>query len=326
MSVASKNNRASRADEADRVEAPSGGGASVPVSASAVADEPREPCPTPLDWREVLAEFRAAGDPWEIDFDGSAISGRTIGAGPPLYFLNGLVGSHETYALLAWLLREEFRCVLFDHPAPRNGSRTRDAMIEHVRALSAIADAHGDVRFDVFASGFGGLVALAAMAKEGNRVRRAAIHAGFAHRRLTLAERTLIRLGRWCPGRLRHVPMLRTILRANHLPWFPPFDQSRYDFLESDALATPIRDAAARADALRSCDLRPRLAEIDVPVLLIRTEGEGAAATAAQQELESGLKHARSEWLHTTGPAAFLTHPHRVAKLIREFAGSEPPA
>ncbi|MEX0703408.1 MAG: alpha/beta hydrolase [Planctomycetales bacterium] len=275
------------------------------------ADEPREPCPAPLAWQDVLAAFRAESEPWSLEREDAFISGRVCGSGPPLYFLNGLIGSHESFALLVWLLRDEFRCVLYDDPPRKTGT-----VEDHVRDLCAVADAHGDGRFDVFATGFGGLVALAD--GEG-RIARAVIQGGYAHRRLSLMERILIRLGRWTSRPLRDVPMLRTILRANHLPWFPPFDHSRYDFFESDALATPVRDAARRANALRTCDLRPRLSAIAAPVLLVRTEGEGRAATRCQQELEAALPCARTEWMHRSGQAPFLTHPHRVAKLVREF-------
>src|SRR5690606_19929921 len=112
----------------------------------------------PLAWQEVLGGFHSEGDPWELDFGDGTISGRTIGSGPPLYFLNGLLGSHEIFCLLAWLLRDSFRCVLMDHPRFVNpkGARTID---DRGRAIFAVAHAHGDERFDVFASGFGGQIA-----------------------------------------------------------------------------------------------------------------------------------------------------------------------
>lgn len=302
----------------------SAAGALPQAPAAGAPGEPRnESCPQPLAWEEVLAAFREESDDWVLEHGCGAIEGRTIGNGPPLYFLNGLLGSHETYALLAWLLRDEFRCVLFDYPAAeyrRPAPGAAGATIDDVAGdLFAVADAHGDRRFDLFASGFGGLIALAALSQGGGRITRAMIHGGYAHRRLSALERLLIRLGRHCRGRLRILPALRTILRSNHLPWFPPFDQSRYDFLERNQLATPIREAACRAALLRATDLRPRMSGIAASILLLRTEGEGVAATACQQELEAALPRARVEWMHTTGLAPFLTHPHRVAKLVRNF-------
>src|SRR5580704_562527 len=75
-------------------------------------------CPPPLEWQEVLREFHRQADAWYLDRSRYRISGRTIGSGPPLYFLNGFSGTHDLYALLVWLLRDRFRCVLFDYAMP----------------------------------------------------------------------------------------------------------------------------------------------------------------------------------------------------------------
>jgi pimeloyl-ACP methyl ester carboxylesterase len=70
-------------------------------------------------------------------------------------------------------------------------------------------------------------------------------------------------------------------------------------------------------------DLRPDLPQIRQPVLLVRTEGEGAVSAACQEELAAALPHAKSEWLHTTGQLPYLTHPHRLAKLVKSFLVNE---
>jgi len=74
-----------------------------------------EACPTPLGWAEVLESFRAESTPWTVDVGGSLLQGRTLGHGQPLYFLNGISGNCELFCLLAWLLRDQYRCVLFDY-------------------------------------------------------------------------------------------------------------------------------------------------------------------------------------------------------------------
>src|SRR5260221_13561148 len=79
---------------------------------------PAAACPPPLAWGEVLADFHKQADAWYLDRPDYRLSGRTLGTGPALYLLNGFSGTHELYALFAWLLRDKFRCVLFDYPAP----------------------------------------------------------------------------------------------------------------------------------------------------------------------------------------------------------------
>lgn len=287
---------------------------------SVVCPETREPCPTPLTAAEVLATFRAEAEPWSLDHNGDTIRGRTFGEGPPLYLLNGVLGTHELHVLLAWVLREHFRCVLFDWPPGRTVRRGAEpAIAPFVEDLISVADFHGDQQFPVFGASFGGQVALAAMQSHAGRIERAVLHGAFASRSLSWFERLLAWSGRRLPGRARRLPLFESILRQNHLPWFPPFDAARFRFLVDNAGETSIRTAARRVDALRRTDLRPRLGEIRRPVLLVRTEGEGAVSSAAQDSLAAGLPNATSEWLHTCGQLPHLTHPHRLAKVLRSF-------
>jgi pimeloyl-ACP methyl ester carboxylesterase len=292
---------------------------------AAVCPDDREPCPTPLTASEVLARLRQEAPLWSIDRAGRAIHGRTFGNGPPLYLLNGLLGTHELYVLLAWVLREHVRCVLFDWPA--NGPRAprgREPIAAFVEDLFGVADFHGDDRFTVFGTSLGGLVALAAMLDQPPRIERAILHGSAGARRLSILERLLVRAGRLLPGTLAGVPFHAAILRQNHRPWFPPFDAARFQFLLDDAGSTRTRTLAGRANVLQRTDLRPRLRAIHQPVLLVRTEGEGEVSARAQEELAAALPDARSEWLHTCGQLPHLTHPHRLAKVLRPFLNAAP--
>ncbi len=190
--------------------------------------------------------------------------------------------------------------------------------------LFAAADQQGDTTFSVFATSFGSAVALAALDAGHGRIDRAILQAGFAHRKLSVFERLLCGLGKTVPGRLARLPFLETIQRANHQRYFPPFDASRLGFFIENAGRTPIRDAAERAALVGTIDFRPRLAEIRQPVLVVRSEHEGQVQTACSDELERGLPHSSTEWLHTTGPLAHLAHPHRLAKLVRGFLTDAP--
>ena len=76
---------------------------------------------------------------------------------------------------------------------------------------------------------------------------------------------------------------------------------------------------ARLADMVRDADLRPMLSEISQPVLLVGTEGDGRILENCGQELAEGLAGSRREHLNGTGQFPFLTHPHRLAKVIRSF-------
>jgi pimeloyl-ACP methyl ester carboxylesterase len=275
-------------------------------------------CPPPLEWREVLREFHRQADAWYLDRPNCRISGRSFGSGRPLYLLNGFAGTHELYALLVWLLRDQFRCVVFDYPVPRCGRATLNDLADDV---IAIADVCGDQSLSLFATSFGSLVALAALNRHPRRIDRAVMQGGFAHRDLSRSERMLIHIGRWLPGRLRHIPARTIIQRQNHLRWFPPFDATRWRFYLDNSGATRLCELARRGRIARDCDLRSQLGHIEQPVLLVRCEGDGRLLESYGNSLAEALPCATVESLNDTGQIPFLTHPHRLAKIIRPFLG-----
>lgn len=297
-----------------------------PVSAdapkpAAVADGAGDACPEPLAWQQVLTRYRQESRGWELERPGYTLRGRTFGTGRPLYFLCGIGGSQELFALSVWLLREQFCCVLFDYPGTTTAAENvpRASVGNLAADLLAVADEHGDATFDLYATSFGTLVGLTAMLERPQRIERAILQGGFAHRRLSPFERLAIQVARRTPGAMRNLPGYKTIRWHNHRRWFPPFDETRWQFLVEDTGAIPIRSVANRAAMLHNLDLRPSLGEIEQRVLLLRSEGEGLVAESCHRELESGLPTARTEFLHTSGHLPYLTHPHRLVKLVREF-------
>ena len=84
----------------------------------------------------------------------------------------------------------------------------------------------------------------------------------------------------------------------------------------------PVAELARRTQAIMTYDVRAELPQMAAPTLLIRTEGDGGVAQRGIDEVERGLPAAKIEWLHNTGHLAYLTHPHRLAKLVREFAAN----
>jgi pimeloyl-ACP methyl ester carboxylesterase len=291
---------------------PATAGAPAPIAAT-----PETGCPPPLAWSDVLADFHKQADAWYLDRPKYRLSGRTLGAGPPLYLLNGFSGTHELHSLFVWLLRDRYRCVLFDYSVPVGGKPlTLDDMADD---LVAIADTCGDRKFSVFASSFGGLVALTAMGRHPHRIDRAIVHAGFAHRSLSWFERLLIDVCRRIPLRLRHFPGRGAVQRQNHRRWFPPFDGTRWQFFSDNTGSVPLAELACRAAIVRDCDLRSLLPAIEQPVLLLRSEGYGQLLDACHQELADRLSQATVESMNDTGQIPFLTHPHRLAKVVQAY-------
>jgi pimeloyl-ACP methyl ester carboxylesterase len=279
---------------------------------------PREACPPPLLWQQVVTAFREESESWEMWTTCGMIRGRAWGDGPTLVFLNGLDGTCELFTLCAYLLKAQFRCVLFDGPTGRQVTwgRLCDSVAEMVAKFSAADGCH------LFGTSLGSALTLETTVRLGSRVRTATLHAAFAHLRLTVFERLAARVLQWLPGRMRSVPYWRALQDRSHRLWFPPIDPTRWEFYLDNAGQTPIATLAQRFGMLRKFDFRSRLSDLQTPVLLLHVEGEGAVQTRCREELAAALPNSHTEFLHTTGLLAYLTHPHRLAKLIREFVAS----
>ena len=280
-----------------------------------------EPCPTPLMWQEIRERFLLDSTPWQIDHGPHRLVGRTWGSGNPIYFLNNFAATAELFSLTAWLLREEYRCVVFDTFVndPALARRTPPTMTGHANDVFAAADAFGDEQILLYGAGFGAAIGLQAALDRPNRVDRLVVQHGFARRNLSIFERLLAKVCLRSGKNLNDLPQRRRFQAVNHQPWFPPFDHSRFDFLAESTGTLPLRDLARRAMAVNSFDITGQLSSIKCPVLMLRTEGEGRIAAESQSVLEQRMKNIQIEWMHSAGQHPYLTHPHRVSKIVRAF-------
>ena len=290
-------------------------------------------CPAPLAWQDVVASWREESEPFETDGCHGPVRGRTLGRGPALYFANPLLGRCELFALLAWLLRDEFRCVLFDDSTLQNPRtpRLRGSVVDMVDDLLAVAAFHQDSRFSVVGSGLGSVVGLSARSRTPDRVQALILQGLGLAGRLSRPERWLSWLGSRLPGRLAQVPGFRSLLVHNHHPWFPPLDPSRLAFAIDTIGRLPLRVAARRALRFDRLDLGPCLDKIQEQapssgdILLVVPEShENTLATSASR-LSRSWPELQVEPLAGCGPLACLTHPHRLATLIRTFLTETPP-
>lgn len=81
----------------------------------------------------------------------------------------------------------------------------------------------------------------------------------------------------------------------------------------------PVRTLASQIRISSKSDLREQLSDIRQPVLIIRTEGDGELLGTYQKELEENLANSKSESIHTCGLIPFISRPHAIAKLIRNY-------
>jgi 3-oxoadipate enol-lactonase len=77
----------------------------------------------------------------------------------------------------------------------------------------------------------------------------------------------------------------------------------------------------ARLRIIKETDLRPRLAEIRTPALILAgTDDAFLPSVAAAQELVRGLPRARLQILHGWGHMSYLSQPQQVREWLKEFA------
>ena len=292
----------------------------------AAAPPPGEGCPTPLAWAEVVAAFESEGRLEQVAFTAGTISARRLGTGRPIYFLNGASGDSRLFALTAWLLREEFECIVVDYPRFTHSIPARDYLPRTVDGLEALRTRLGHASAAVYGAMFGGLVAAEWLKATPAPVLSCGIlQTPTIATPWTWLERLLLGTGRRLPGRVTSLPGWKPLQERNHRDWFPPVDPTRWDFLLGNLSETPIRDLAIRMRSTGAA-IDADLSKIRQPVLLIRTEGEGRGHTQHAEELQARLPNARTEWMHTAGHLPFLTHPHRLVKLIRGFLAEVPPS
>lgn len=276
-----------------------------------------EGCPPPLRCRDVWNAVQQQAECWALPRVGYKLSGWTLGEGHPLYFVTGFAGSAALYALLAWLLRDHYRCVIYEVDLNDRGGPV--TLADFTTDLLDAATLLGDEVFSVYGATFGGMVAVQAAAVAGERIERLILQSVPTRVTLSPAERLLAHCYRHSRRSLARLPFRLTVQKWNHQRWFPPLDPERWAFFLEQTGRHPIAWPARQALALDGVDLRPLLPNLTQPVLLIDTEGTGHRLAHAQQELLSQLSQVHVERLHTTGLHPYLTHPHRVAKLIRSW-------
>lgn len=285
--------------------------------APSVDPTPSEGCPPPLRCRHIAAALDSTASAWELDDSPLGTRGWCWGSGPPLYFLNPLGGSARLFALTAWLLREDFRCMLVDWPSPRAGVRADLDLF--AKDLQLLAESAGDSQIAVFGSSFGGAVALRSASMSPGLVDRLIVQGAAQVRHLSIAERVLAWGALRSRRTVRELPFSAQVLRINHSRWFPPLDPDRWQWFLDLIGEFPVSLLATQALALHNVDLAPDLRRIECPVLVLDTEGAGPRARQDQAALRAHLAQGYAASMHTTGLYPYLTHPHRLVKLIRQF-------
>jgi pimeloyl-ACP methyl ester carboxylesterase len=250
----------------------------------------------------------------------------TWGTGPALLFIPGLSSDARSFALLMSRLVRYFRCIVYDLPVGRGDGAHLDRYrhADLVADIFALLDHVGAAQSYISGFSFGATIALAALHARPERLPRAVLQNGFARRRLAPAEVLLSRLARHWQAPLGEMPVRPALLRRSHFGPFAEQPPELWRFFVERSGASSVAAVTHRALLIHRLDLRPILAEIRQPVLLVSGDADPLVNLSCVEELRQGLPNAAHIELRDCGHHALFTHPAELAEAIRQFL--TPPA
>jgi 3-oxoadipate enol-lactonase len=251
-------------------------------------------------------------------FADGTVNAAAVGHGPPLALFHSLLSDRASFDAIVPELQKSFRVIVpelpgFGHSQAVSGgfAAVADRMAEAVR--DATAGAHAIV----LGNGYGGFVAL----------QMAIRHPGIASR-LILAD---------CgaafsePGRAAFRNMaaaskakgLAAITEVAMRRLFAPEFQEAHPDLMRDRreafLKTDPEVFRAACDALAMLDLRPELAKVNVPTLVMVGEQDEATPPPMSVELAAGLPDARLKIIPGCAHVPQLQAPNIFMEMIGDF-------
>lgn len=176
---------------------------------------------------------------------------------------------------------------------------------------------------------FGAVVALAVAVRQPQGLRGLVVSGGFAANPVTSRiGRAKIGAARFLPG-----PLYRQVtLRLHAASLASPFDAegdhplSRRDTADLFRLHTPWRSYTARARAAFAADYRSRLADIQVPTLILTPEHDTLIGEDAATILRRGIRDSVEHVIARTGHMFRFTHPVAYSRQVADFLQSRVPA
>jgi pimeloyl-ACP methyl ester carboxylesterase len=169
---------------------------------------------------------------------------------------------------------------------------------------------------------FGAFVALAAALRHPRSLRGLVLSGGFASDpNITVFGRIRAWFARTLPRSWYEGVTLRAhaaALASPHdataeVPWTKK--RSRQLFVEN----TPWESYVGRLQAIRRADFRTRLAEVDVPTLILSPSFDKLVGRATTGTLRDGIRGAEEVVLDDSGHMFRFTHPHRYGDMVARF-------
>lgn len=261
--------------------------------------------------------------------DGTRLFHRDWGEGRPIVFAASWALSSEMWAYqVAHLSERGFRCIAFDRRGHgRSDVPARGYDIDTLADdVAAVIDQLGLKAADLVAHSMGGPEVVRYMGRHGTgRVRKVALVAPAGPCLVQKADNPYGAPQAYFDDRIAEWRAdFPKWTRENQAPFFTPqTSQPMQEWLVAQMLSTPTPVAIAAFQALIRADVRPDLAKIDRPTLVLHGDKDASAPLdITGRRFAAGVKGAELKVYAGAPHGIFVTHMDRVNRDLETFLGA----
>ena len=251
-------------------------------------------------------------------FASGTVNAAQFGSGQPLFLLHSLLSDRASFDAIVPRLSQSFRVIVPELPGFGKSQAVSGGLAEVAnRMAEAVTDAAGGDEAIVLGNGYGGFVAL-----------QMAIRHPKIAAKLILADcgAAFSANGREAFRNMAAVSQARGLaaitdvaMRRLFAPEFQVDHPDRMRDRRDAFLRTDPEVFRAACEALAELDLRPELARVEVPVLVLVGEHDEATPPPMSHELAAGLPHARLEIIAGCAHVPQLQSPEMFLDAIGDF-------
>ncbi len=252
----------------------------------------------------------------------SLVAGRVAaeidGDGPPLVLLHSLLSDRDSFARIRGPLAEHYRVIIPDLPGFGGSKPVTDGLGAVADRVAEFArEAAAGQRPIVLGNGYGGFVALQMAIRHPDLARGLVLaDAGAA---FSEPGRAAFRAMAAAAAEKGLPAVADTAMRRLFAPEFQAAEPDLMRDRRAAFLGTDPTVFGAACAALATLDLRGRLNEVEVPVLVMVGENDEATPPAMSQELAAGLPNARLVTLSGCAHVPQLQDPGRFLEALLPF-------
>ena len=251
-------------------------------------------------------------------FAGGTVNAAQSGKGPPLFLFHSLLSDRASFDAIVPELSQSFRVIVPELPGFGRSQAVSGGLADVAdRMADAVEDAAGGEDAIVLGNGYGGFVAL-----------QMAIRHPRIATRFVLADcgAAFSEAGREAFRNMAAASKAKGLSAITDVAMrrlFAPDFQAAHPDLMADRRAAFLRTDldvfCVACDALASLDLRPELAKVKAPVLVLVGEHDEATPPPMSHELAAGLPQAHLEIIPGCAHVPQLQSPELFLDVIGDF-------